>query len=235
MRSTAARDTLPDHAVRPGRLVAGRHRRGAEGRPRIDSRTTLVDAPAERRRSLRFAASAAPAGGISSTCCGGCAERLDTWVGGVGMRRGRRDPDCARWETSSMAGPWKPSSPIGACGFVRLEASGPRLAGVRGHRCRRAAIIGPSDGHVRSARPDRPRLLVHWCRFIPCCSAACSTESRDARRWAERQHEAGDVAGRSRVGGARVVPRYRRPVSGGAAHRRARGHLALRGRLVRDL
>jgi uncharacterized protein YbjT (DUF2867 family) len=92
VRSTAARETFP---ITPSALDASllaAIAEGAAGRLRIDSRTTLVDAPA-----TQAFAPVRRIGGTSGWYFLNVLWRLrgvlDTWFGGVGMRRGRRDPD----------------------------------------------------------------------------------------------------------------------------------------------
>ena len=58
--------------------------------------------PADRRRHRA---------GTSATRCGACAALLDLLVGGVGLRRGRRDPAPPGRATRSTSGASRPSSP----------------------------------------------------------------------------------------------------------------------------
>ena len=87
----------------------------------------------------------------------GLADRL---MGGVGMGRGRCDPehlaagdvvDC--WRVDACAR--RPAAPRG-----RNEAAGPRLAAVRRHAARRRGGDGPPDRRFRRRRPRGPRLLA---------------------------------------------------------------------------
>ncbi|MEO5895740.1 MAG: SDR family oxidoreductase [Vicinamibacterales bacterium] len=95
VRSTAARDTF---AIVPTPLEAALRAaidEGAEKRKRIDSRTRMVEVPA-----AQAFAPVRRIGGATGWYFLNLLWRvrglLDRWLGGVGMRRGRRDPDlCA--------------------------------------------------------------------------------------------------------------------------------------------
>ncbi len=89
-------------------------------------RSRLVDS---RGRECRVAAgggvradptaSAAAAAGTAATWLWRLRGWIDLLVGGVGMRRGRRDPDTSRSATRSTSGASRRSSPIAVCGWPR--------------------------------------------------------------------------------------------------------------------
>jgi Protein of unknown function (DUF2867) len=95
VRSTAARDTFP---ITPSPLDASllaAIAEGAEARKRIDTRTMVVDVPAAQAFApVRRIGGAT--GWYFLNVLWRVRGALDTWFGGVGMRRGRRDPElCA--------------------------------------------------------------------------------------------------------------------------------------------
>jgi len=95
VRSTAARETFAITLSPLDASLLSAIAEGEEGRKRIDTRTKLVDVPA-----AQAFAPVRRIGGASGWYFLNALWRLrgalDTWFGGVGMRRGRRDPDlCA--------------------------------------------------------------------------------------------------------------------------------------------
>ncbi len=95
---------------------------------------------------------------------------LDLLVGGVGVRRGRRDPERPRRATRSTGGASRPSSPTGSCAWRRRCGSRARLAPVRGRR-RRPRVHHHPDGDLRPGRRGGARLLVRalpdaWARLL---------------------------------------------------------------------
>jgi uncharacterized protein YbjT (DUF2867 family) len=95
VRSTAARDTFPFTPLRLDAALLAAIDEGAEGRKRIDTRTKLVDVPvAQAFAPVRRIGGAT--GWYFLDLLWRVRGALDWWFGGVGMRRGRRDPDaCA--------------------------------------------------------------------------------------------------------------------------------------------
>ena len=95
VRSTAARDAFP---IKPSPLDASllaAIAEGADARKRIDTRTTVVEVPAAQAFApVRRIGGAT--GWYFLNVLWRVRGALDTWFGGVGMRRGRRDPElCA--------------------------------------------------------------------------------------------------------------------------------------------
>jgi hypothetical protein len=92
VRSPAARDTFPIEPMTLDAALAAAIEDGAAGRERIDTRTVLVDAA-----PARVFAPVRRIGGTTGWYFLNLLWRvrgwLDTRVGGVGMNRGRRDPD----------------------------------------------------------------------------------------------------------------------------------------------
>ncbi len=95
VRSTAARDTFPIEPMKLRAALSDAIEDGARARQKIDTRTTEVDAPpAQAFAPIRRIGGAA--GWYFGTLLWSARGRLDRLVGGVGMRRGRRDPEhCA--------------------------------------------------------------------------------------------------------------------------------------------
>jgi hypothetical protein len=92
VQSTAARDAFQILPMPLGAALTVALRDGAGARQRVDTRTTLVGVPA----SQAFAP-VRRIGGASGwyflNLLWRLRGRMDTWLGGVGMGRGRRDPD----------------------------------------------------------------------------------------------------------------------------------------------
>ena len=110
------------------------------------------------------------------------AARLDRPArGGVGLRRGRRDPEGRRPARPSTSGASRrragPAAPPGR----RDEASRSGLAAVRGRRRRRPEHDSP-DGDLPPDRPPRHGVLVRPVPGSRGCSAACCAASAE-RRW----------------------------------------------------
>ncbi len=171
VRSPAARETFRDRADdaatrRSIEAIDGRRaRRAASGH--AHGRRSMCR---RRRRSRRCGASAAPPGGISATCSGRSRGWLDRWLGGVGMDRGRRDPDVCvvgdvidGWTVEAyepdrrlrLSADWKLPGRAGSNSRSRRStAGGGRRSVRRRHSIRAACSAGPIG-----TRCSRPRLL----------------------------------------------------------------------------
>ena len=158
VRSSAAFDAFQIEST-PLRVALTKAMRGARLRQKVDTRTTVVDAPRPRslRRSGRLAARTA---GISGTPSG---EREAGWTSGsaasawdaaAATRELRADRCHRRLDRRGV----RTGSTPAAQG--RSEVARPRLAGIPGHAARRRpAIAPPPDGDVRPSRPAGPRVL----------------------------------------------------------------------------
>ena len=161
VRSPAARETFPIEPMPLRGAFTKAIDDGAARAWKVDTREVVVDVP-----PAQAFAPVRRIGGATGWYFGNLLWKMRGWLdrlfGGVGMSRGRRDPDCCivgdvidGWTVVA----YEPDRLHASC--RGHEAARSRLAGVRGDAARwREALDDPADGHLRSARPARPVLLV---------------------------------------------------------------------------